>query len=225
MSARVVALHGFLGRGGDWDAVRAVSRSGLHWICPDLFAHNAEPVAAQVAGLRDAWLAGYSFGARLALRWLTAEPGRWRGALLVSANPGNFFNDDERAARRAADLAWAHAFRHEPWDRLMARWNAQQVFGAAPPPVRSEEDFDRERLAEALERHSVADDFTEAARLEGGFAWLAGAEDARFSALSERMRLGGFPGVFVLVPGAGHRLLNEAPDAVAVELDRLVARG
>ncbi len=225
MSARVVALHGFLGCGNDWDAVRGASRSGLEWICPDLFARDAEPAEAQLAGLRGAWLAGYSFGARLALRWLTAEPGRWRGALLVSANPGNFLGDDERAARRAADLAWAEAFRHEPWHGLMERWNAQQVFGPAQPPVRNEKDLDRERLAAALEQDSVADAFTDAGRLEGEMTWLAGAEDAKFSALSERMRLGGFPGVFVIVPGAGHRLLHDAPAAVAAELDRLVARG
>jgi pimeloyl-ACP methyl ester carboxylesterase len=37
------------------------------------------------------------------------------------------------------------------------------------------------------------------------------------------MRDTGFPGVFSVVPDAGHRLLHDAPGAVAEALDRLTA--
>ena len=38
MKPVILALSGFLGRGADWDAVRAASRADVQWICPDLFA-------------------------------------------------------------------------------------------------------------------------------------------------------------------------------------------
>lgn len=218
----IVALHGFLGCGRDWDAVRAHGPSGARWICPDLFAPTAESwEPPEVDG--DVWLAGYSFGARLALRWITAEPARWRGALLLSVDPGNFQTDSDRAMRRKADAAWAVAFREEPWDRVLHRWNAQAVLAGSATPRRDESAFSRTRLAEALEKFSVADQWTDPLRLEGAFSWMAGGADGKFSALLESMRCAGFPGSFTSVAGAGHRLLHEAPEAVAAALGRLVA--
>lgn len=222
MRSRVVALHGFLGRGGDWDAVRAASHARLEWVCPDLFAGGSDASAPpQFPG--KAWLAGYSFGGRLALRWMERYPERWHGALLVSVNPGNFQSDAERADRREADAAWAQAFRADPWDALMARWNAQAVFAGSAAPARAEADFDREKLAAALGEFSVAGQFADPLRLGGALAWVAGEKDAKFRDLLGRMRDAGFPGVFSAVPGAGHRLLRDAPEAVAAALDFLVA--
>ena len=222
MKLRVVALHGFLGRGADWDAVRAASRAGLEWVCPDLFAPGvAADAPPDFSG--KAWLAGYSFGGRLALRWMERYPGRWHGALLVSVDPGNFQSDAGRAARREADGAWARAFRAEPWGALVARWNAQAVFAGSAAPQREERDFAREKLAAALEECSVAGQFADPLRLGGALAWMAGEMDEKFRALLDRMRDAGFPGVFSAVPGAGHRLLHDAPVAVASALDFLVA--
>lgn len=223
MSATIVALHGFLGRGSDWDAVRAAAGENLNWICPDLFAPGGGNFASPLRVEGPAWLAGYSFGARLALRWLENDPGRWRGALLVSANPGNFLTDTEREARHASDARWAGAFRREPWEQLMAEWNRQEVFGGASMPPRTEADFDRAKLADALENLSVAGQFTDPARLHGPFVWRAGERDRKFAGLLASMRTAGFPGIFLPVAGAGHRLLQEAPQEVAAALERLTS--
>ena len=224
MSDRIVALHGFLGQGKDWDAVRAATQTPLAWVCPDLFAPSGPELwRKQPEFDGKSWLVGYSFGARLALRWLAEEPGRWHGALLLSVNPGNFLTGEERDARRKSDLAWAEMLRVLPWDELMKRWNAQEVFAGDRSPERVEKDFDRAKLAEALEEFSVADQFTDPSRLATDIVWLAGEKDARFCALSERMRESGFPGNFLTVPAAGHRLLSEAPDIIASALDRLVS--
>ncbi len=221
--SRVLALHGFLGCGGDWDAVRAASHAKLEWMCPDLFAPGPVSWRDVPKPAAKAWLAGYSFGARLALRLLKEEPERWHGALLVSVNPGNFMSDAQREARRADDLQRAQAFRRDPWDRLMEEWNTQDVFRGSAAPARAEGDFDRAKLADALENFSVAGQFTDPSRLQGALVWLAGEEDAKFRGLLDSMRNTGFPGSFFAVPGAGHRLLLDAPDAVAAALDRLVA--
>lgn len=219
---RVLALHGFLGRGSDWDAVRAASRTELEWICPNLFAPGPVSWTDVPKPAGKAWLAGYSLGARLALRLLTEEPDRWHGALLVSVNPGNFMSDAKREERRADDARRAEAFRRDPWDRLMSGWNAQDIFRGSAAPARAESGFDRAKLAGALEDFSVAGQFTDPLRLEGTFVWLAGEEDAKFRGLLESMRNAGFPGSFFAVPGAGHRLLVDAPDSVAAALDRMV---
>ena len=222
MKTRLIALPGFLGSGEDWDPVRAQSKADLEWICPNLFTPDSIGFASPV-GDEPAWLAGYSFGARLALRWMNENPGRWLGALLLSANPGNFQLENERVLRHAADAAWGRAFRGQPWDSVMMRWNAQDVFGDARAPLRLENGYSRGRLAEALENSSVADQFTDPLRLPSRLAWLAGEMDRKFVALQESERQAGFPGVFLTVPGVGHRLLHEAPGAVAAALDDLVA--
>lgn len=221
MKTTVIALHGFLGKGSDWDGVRSASKAGLSWISPDLFAGGASFAPPETEG--PCWLAGYSFGARLALRWLQDEPGRYLGALLLSANPGNFQNDDQRAARRKADEAWAARFRQDAWNGLTAAWNAQEVLGSRASPDRNEPDFDRARLVSALTEFSVAGQFTDPLRLPLRITWLAGARDRKFCALLDGMRNAGFPGTFLRVEKAGHRLLSGAPGAVAAALDDLVA--
>ncbi len=220
--ATIVALHGFLGRGSDWERVRAESKADLQWICPDLFATGASPPAPPAVD-GPCWLAGYSFGARLALRWMNEAPEKWLGALLLSANPGNFQNEAARAARRAADNEWARSFRQRPWDEVMTQWDAQEVFRDASVPARAEAGHDREKLASAMEKFSVGAQFTDLMRLSPRLTWMAGAKDAKFCTVLDDMRDAGFPGVFLRVGGAGHRILHEAPRAVASALDDLVA--
>lgn len=218
MKATIIALHGFLGRGSDWEEVRAATRSDAEWICPDLFpAGPASFAPPDIEG--PCWLAGYSFGARLALRWMQDQPGKWLGALLVSANPGNFQTDEQRIMRRAADEAWAVRFREDAWNDLLREWNSQEIFGGQSAPERAESDFDRAKLATALTKSSVADQFTDPLRLPPRITWLAGSRDAKFCALLDDMRHAGFPGTFLRVDNAGHRLLSEAPGAVAAALD------
>lgn len=143
--------------------------------------------------------------------------------MLISANPGNFQGDDERAARRGSDDAWAAVFRTETWGELLQRWNAQTVFSGDSCRERREEDFDRVKLAAAMQQYSVAGQFTDPLCLPPRLAWLAGTRDAKFCTLLDNMRNSGFPGSFLKVENAGHRLLHDAPEAVAVALDELLA--
>lgn len=221
MKAGIVALHGFLGRGSDWDAVRAASKSALDWHCPDLFSRGSSFDAPAVG--RPCWLAGYSFGARLALRWMQQSPDRYLGALLVSANPGNFQTEEERASRKASDEIWAAKFRRQTWSGLMGEWNAQEVFAGDRALPTNGDDFDREQLARALGKFSLAAQFTDPLRLPPRLMWMAGVKDPKFSRLLDGMRDAGFPGTFLRVEDAGHRLLHSAPEAVAAALDDLVA--
>jgi len=223
MKSTIVALHGFIGQGSDWDEVRAAAKSDAAWICPDLFTSKEADSFAPPDLEGPCWLAGYSFGARLALRWMQDAPDRYLGALLLSANPGNFQNDEDRAARLASDANWASRFRRDAWNDLTGAWNTQEIFAGQPSPDRIESDFDRTKLALALTKFSVAEQFTDPLRLPSRITWLAGARDAKFCALLDDMRHAGFPGSFLRIEEAGHRLLSEAPEAVAAALDDLVA--
>ncbi len=221
MKPRLVALHGFLGCGADWNAVRKAVRRDFDWVCPDIFARRAEDWRSAREFSGKAWLVGYSFGGRMALRWMAEDPGRWHGALLLSTNPGNFQTEDERRERRRTDAAWARAFRVEPWEDLMRRWNNQPVLAAGATPLREEALYDREKLALAFEDYSTADQQADVSELSKPLIWMAGERDAKFVRLLHSMRDANFPGAFRIVGDAGHRLLHDAPEIVAEELDSL----
>ncbi len=53
---------------------------------------------------------------------------------------------------------------------------------------------------------------------------IAGERDAKFVAIAERLAAALPDAELVIVPGAGHQLPLEAPEAVARELERLLAR-
>lgn len=221
------ALHGFLGRGADWDALgRALERAGAPGLrAPDLFrrppqvptlaAWGAEFTAEVAAEDAAPILLGYSLGGRLALHALLAAPERWRRAVIVSAHPG-LADPRERAERRRDDEQWAARFERESWDRLLEAWDARAVFGGTPTArARPEAAFDRAALAAALRAWSLGaqDDLRPALeRLTIPVLWIAGARDARYAALAEEA-CGRLPhGTVAIAPDAGHRVPWERPE-------------
>ena len=117
----VVLLHGFMGRGADWRAVRADLPETWDVRAPDLPGHGAAvglgsysmDAAADLAlaGLAEpADVVGYSMGGRLALHLAATHPEAVRRVVVVSGSPG-LRTDAERAARRAVD---ARAGRRPP---------------------------------------------------------------------------------------------------------------
>lgn len=148
----VVALHGFLGTPDDWDSAFSVldetaqeTDDGFDVVTPDLavwatrsnvtdFESFAKEFNRQVSEFAEKKrddqivIAGYSLGARLAGFCLIDEPELYRGALLLSMNPGLLASDSNgRRERFAADLKWADRLRREPWDDVLNAWNAQPV--------------------------------------------------------------------------------------------------
>jgi len=220
------ALHGFLGRGADWDALRAACASenlpAFH--TPDLL--GAPPTHRSLAAWGDhfaAWVAqidptpvllGYSLGGRLALHAVLARPALWRGALIVSTHPG-LSDAAERAARRADDARWAARFQNDDWDTVLADWDAQAVFGGAartlPRPASA---YDRSALASALTDWSLGAQQPLAPRLRAipcPVRWIVGARDARYVALG-RHAVAELPrGELRVAPTVGHRVPWEAP--------------
>jgi len=219
-------LHGFLGRGDDWEAVRAAWPDELPSLrTPDLFATVPPDATLEAFGERFARdvarqdtapiLLGYSLGGRLALHALLARPTLWRAAVIVSAHLG-LPEPGAREERRALDAAWAERFRLDDWQALLAAWNTRDVFGGrAQALARPEAAFDRKALALALEAWSVGTQTDLCPRL-GELAmpilWIAGAEDDRYVAQGEQAVAHGVDVRLAVAPGASHRVPWETPE-------------
>jgi 2-succinyl-6-hydroxy-2,4-cyclohexadiene-1-carboxylate synthase len=221
------ALHGFLGRGPDWDALRSrcavASLPALH--TPDLF--GAPPTHRSLtawAAHFAAWVAktdqspvllGYSLGGRLALHALLDRPEVWRGAVLVSTHPG-LDDPAARAARRADDARWAERFLRDEWDTVLTDWNARPVFGGARRALeRPESAYDRTALATALVEWSLGVQeplLDRLGEIPCPVLWIAGVRDARYVQLG-RDAVAQLPHAELRVaPDAGHRVPWEAPE-------------
>jgi 2-succinyl-6-hydroxy-2,4-cyclohexadiene-1-carboxylate synthase len=191
-------LHGFLGRGTDWDFL------GMPHCAPSLF--SGDSLARVSEGEPEDVLLGYSMGGRLALRILGEK--RFRKAVIVSAGISAY---DE--TRREADEAWARRFESEEWSSVMAAWNAQPVLGGHVME-RREEQFDRAALARALRDWSPAVlapvDLT---KIETPILWMAGERDAKYVAEGERAVTLLPNAELWICPNAGHRVPWEQPDA------------
>jgi len=198
----ITCLHGFLGNPRDWDFLRDAS-----------FAIETPPLDA-IPPDGDILL-GYSLGGRLALHALLAGA-RYERAVFVSTGLG-IEGDSARAARRAADEAWAKRFESEDFDSVMAAWNAQPVL-AGPSLDRTKEDYD----ARALREWSSGALPPVASRLHEltiPTLWIAGARDTKYVAEARRASSLASGGQVVIVEEAGHRVPWERPDEFVKNLD------
>lgn len=233
----LVLLHGFLGSPAAWDAVLdALPRHGPVW-CPWLPGHGPAPPAPVTWGAAAAalaatlpeggLLAGYSMGARLALAATLQRTGRVQATVLVGGHVG-LAVEHERTERARQDAGRAAALRHGDLDAFVAAWERQPLFAtqhALPPALQAQQRaarlaHDAQALAWSFEVAGLAcmpDLRPAVAAARQPLLFLTGALDGRFSALAASLARP--PWVrHRSVPGAGHNLLLEAPQAVAASL-------
>lgn len=228
----ILALHGNLGTPADWSLpglpeIRAIDlweHAGL-----DFDAFAAALAGPLSAGLEAPVLAGYSLGGRLALHALAAVPERWGGAVIVSAHPGLGCVED-RLARRTSDAIWADRARTMEWEAFLDQWNAQPLFGEVSPDLRAQQatlEPRREAIASAFEMWSLGrqeDLRSRLGRFTGPVVWITGEKDVRFTCLGAEMAAV-FPDFrHIVVPGVGHRVLDERADEVTRALKSISGR-
>lgn len=237
MPTTVVLLHGFAGTGRAWDPVVArLDPERYTALAPDLRGHgaarDARPVsfAACVADVLAAApdrfdLCGYSMGGRIALHVALAAPERVERLLLVATTAG-IEDAAARAARRADDEALAAFADTATIEQFADRWAAQPLFAGTPPDAARlwRADLlrnDPRALAAALSgvgSGAMAPLWERLGELTMSATVLVGERDAKFVALGERLA-GALPGAeLVVVPGAGHGLPREAPEAIVAVL-------
>ncbi len=220
-SRHLVLLHGNLGSWRDWDFIipplreKGIACHPLNlWELIGQGCSSLEEAGRMIASFAHPHtpcaLMGYSLGGRLALHALQAAPQAWNRIAFISTHPG-LQTETDRHARLAADLEQAARCRNLPPADFLRLWNNQGVLadsGQGPSP-----DYPQEQAARAFDIWSLgrqADLRTSLQASAHKILWLAGEQDAKFSALAHTI-----PGIGpTLVPGAGHRLLQQAPAAI-----------
>ena len=241
--APLLLLHGFLGRGADWDGFRetlnrAAAASGLHLgpvSAPDLPGHGdavrLPPERYTMAGATDALadrldapadIVGYSMGGRVALALALRHPERVRRLVLLSASPG-LDTEAERAERRRLDAERADAVRHD-LAGFASRWQRLPLFAHLPDAVRraraaEQARNDPDEIARALAGLGTGAQpsyWGRLAALPPGTLAVAGERDAKFVGIARRMEARADGRVrAVALDGVGHAPHLEAPEATA----------
>jgi len=230
---RCALLHGFAGDPSVWNEVLAA------WVLPEspvaiaLPGHGGGPVREtwddNLAAIGDAIVGcdavvGYSLGARVALGLVAA--GRCACGVLIGVNPG--IADSERASRREFDSAWTRLLRSDGMAAFADAWAAQPLFAtqARVDPVRLAARrtrrlaLDPEQLARSIEVMGLAampDYWSAVPRHRDRLALLAGAEDAKYVAISQALPSASFE----TIEGSGHDPTLEQPERLA----QAIARG
>jgi 2-succinyl-6-hydroxy-2,4-cyclohexadiene-1-carboxylate synthase len=222
MAEPLVLLHGFGGTHRTWDQVveHLPPERYRPVITPDLPGHGSRakdrPItfdACVDAVLADApdepfVLAGYSLGGRVAQHVAVAAPERVSRLVLISSAPG-VPDGEERAA---ADDALADVIESLTPEDFAARWQELPIFAGTPEDAlpRWREDLTRtppHDLAAALRGLTVGRMRVFSEPFAMPVTRIVGERDLRYRALAG-------PDA-VVIPGAGHGLPREAPEALA----------
>jgi 2-succinyl-6-hydroxy-2,4-cyclohexadiene-1-carboxylate synthase len=239
MPATVVLLHGFAGTGRAWDpVVERLDGERYTALAPDLRGHgdarDARPVTFEAcvddmlaAAPARFVLCGYSMGGRIAQHVALAAPDRIERLVLVATTAG-LDDEAQRAARRADDERLAAFADAATIEQFADRWAAQPLFAGTPPAAARiwREDLLRNdpralaRVLRGMGTGAMAPLWERLPALTMPAAVLAGAGDAKFVALAERLTGALGDAELVVVPGARHGLPREAPAAVVAAIEQ-----
>jgi 2-succinyl-6-hydroxy-2,4-cyclohexadiene-1-carboxylate synthase len=238
MAETVVLLHGFAGTRHAWDLVAdRLDPERYRPLALDLRGHgdarDERPItfpgcAADVAAHAPERfvLCGYSLGGRIALHVALAHSERVSRLVLVASTAG-IEDPAMRAERRAADERLAADTEAGTIEEFAERWSRQPLFAGTPPAAAAFWRADMLRndpaaLAAVLRgigagvMEPLWDRLGELGAMP--VTIIAGERDGRYAALGRRLA-GALPAARMLVvPGAGHGLPREAPQAVAAAI-------
>jgi 2-succinyl-6-hydroxy-2,4-cyclohexadiene-1-carboxylate synthase len=238
MTETVVLLHGFAGTRHGWDLVAdRLHPERYRPLALDLRGHGDardarpitfEAVAADVAAAAPERfvLCGYSLGGRVALHVALAHPERVSRLVLVASTAG-IEDPALRAERREADERLAADAERGTIEAFAERWMRQPLFAGTPPGAAAHWRADilrNDPAALAAVLRGIGGGAMEPlwdrlGELDGlPVTVIAGERDGRYAAIGRRLT-GALAGArLLLVPGAGHGLPREAPQAVAAAI-------
>ena len=247
----LVLLHGFTGSSAAWGDLAHRLAARRRVIAFDLPGHGASPAPRdptdarlpQVAdalvralaslGVRDADWIGYSLGARTALHVAVAHPEAVKGLILEGGSPG-IADSVERAARAEADARLADAIERDGLEHFVDDWLAQPLFATQtrlPAGVRARERARRLRGSAAGYAASLRATGTgtqeplweRLREVRARVLLVAGALDVKFCAIAHAMAAALRDARVAIVPGAGHTVHLERPEAWLDEVEPFLA--
>lgn len=248
----MILLHGFTGSSHSWGdpVVDGLASAVGPPVLVDLPGHGRhaglvgawrftlEAVEAAVdaaAGEEPADLVGYSMGGRLALAFACRNPHRVRRLVLESASPG-LRTQEERQARQAEDEALAARIQAEGVESFAAYWEGLPLFA-------SQASLPEEARARQRAVRLANDPASLAAALRGlgtgvlPSYWgslgdlrvpvlvLVGELDGKFVEIGGRMASALPDARLVEVPGAGHAVHLERPEAWLAAVTGFLSEG
>jgi 2-succinyl-6-hydroxy-2,4-cyclohexadiene-1-carboxylate synthase len=249
-SQTLVTIHGFLGDSSSLDAVvrrveplfarvepltipgHAGTRHEARWT----FDTVVDQLSARCAMGGEALVLGYSMGARLALAMVLRAPERFAGAVLVGVDPGF---EPERAHERSARVQWERTMRasleRDGIERFVDLWETLPIFASQRSLPESTRAAVRARRCghdpmavgwaiEALGTGAMPPLWDGLGALAVPTIIVTGELDSKFTLVAERMSQRSPRIERRVVPGVGHDVTLEAPDAVASAIRALVDR-
>lgn len=233
MPRTLALLHGFTHTGASWAPVIAALGERYRALAPDLRGHGLSSERAPVtleAVIGDVEqlapppfaLAGYSMGGRIALHAALALGDRVDHLVLIGASPG-IAERTEREARRASDERLAEEIERTSIEGFARHWAATPVLAGQAPEVAAAAHADRLRstpagLARALRglgTGALPSLWDRLEELRMPVTLIVGERDLRLGAVARRMARRIPDCALALVPGVGHAVHLEAPEAVA----------
>jgi 2-succinyl-6-hydroxy-2,4-cyclohexadiene-1-carboxylate synthase len=223
---RLILVHGFTQSADSWnpvidalphhDAVAIEVPEGLD------FLSTASGIGAR-GGVGT--YVGYSMGGRLCLALALERPDLVQALVLVSASPG-IADARERDARRADDERLALDVERDGMDAFLDRWLDQPLFASLPRDVARIDERRRNNTVDrithqlrALGQGVQPPLWDQLPRLTMPVTLVTGAYDRKYTDLATRMAAAiGAHARTVVVPGAGHALHLEQPEALAAVL-------
>ena len=235
----VMLLHGFLGSGSQWDPVARRLEGEYSCISLDLIGHGHSSVPTsparysmpnQVRDIRtvldslqlsSCGLIGYSMGGRVALSAALEMPERIDSLILVGTAAG-IGPLTERRERALADAKLAKMIETVGMEAFVDYWEAQPLFASQVQlSDRRRRQIRRQRLAtapdaargtlQALSPGRCRSQWDSLGQLHMPVLVVAGANDVKYVAETERMAARIPVCERVIVPRAGHAVHQEQP--------------
>jgi 2-succinyl-6-hydroxy-2,4-cyclohexadiene-1-carboxylate synthase len=235
-SPALVFLHGFTNSGASWGPVISRLPKTYRAAAPDIRGHASaadrrpvtlDAVLEDIASLAlDRFtLVGYSQGGRIALHAALALPQRVERLVLIGASPG-LADAGEREARRQADERLADRIEKLTIEEFAAEWARTPVLADIDPARAVGAHLDRLRsepagLAAAMRglgTGALPSLWGRLGELMMPVTLIVGERDVKFRATAEAMAELIPDARVAVVPGAGHAVHLERPEAVVGEL-------